>query len=109
MHGPFKPEQTADMTGTSPPVSHKMTSEKRLQKFHTDDRSGSASDWLKKISLVVRPIRITIQIWVVTRFCSRFPDVILREETRSGVAKCRLFSQADMALRSPFCVSIDPC
>ena len=26
---------------------------------------GSAYDWLKKISLPVRPIRITTQIWVV--------------------------------------------
>ena len=27
---------------------------------------GSAYDWLKKISLTARPIRITTQIWVVT-------------------------------------------
>ena len=37
---------------------------------------GSASDWLKKISLTVRSIRITTKIWVVTHFCSRFSDVI---------------------------------
>ena len=28
---------------------------------------GSAYDWLKKIPLTVRPIRITTQIWIVTR------------------------------------------
>ena len=51
-----------------------MTSEKRAQKFHTDDASdlGSVSDWL--IALV--------------------PLTSLREETNSGVAKCRLPSQA---------------
>ena len=70
-----------------------------------------ASDWLKKISLVVRPIRITIQIWVVTHFWSHFPGVISRGVTShcDGGAKCRLFSQADMDLRSPFCISSDPC
>ena len=45
-----------------------MTSEKRAQKFHTDDVSlnkqdlGSVSDWLKQISHVARPIRSTCQI-----------------------------------------------
>ena len=38
---------------------------------------GSAYDWLKEISLTVRPIRITTQIWVVTHFCSRCSDLIL--------------------------------
>ena len=66
---------------------------------------GSAYDWLKKISLTVRPIRITTQIWVVTHFCSRFSDVISRGETSRGVPKCRLFSQADMAACLPFCSS----
>ena len=48
-----------------------MTSEQRLQKFRTDDVHypdlGNASDWLKPISLTTRPIRSTVQIWVVTR------------------------------------------
>ena len=48
-----------------------MTSEKRAQKFHTDDgslpRSGSASDWLNQISHAARPVRSTAQIWLVTR------------------------------------------
>ena len=70
---------------------------------------GSAYDWLKKISFTVRPIRITTQIQVVTHFCSRFSDVISRRETSSCVAKCRLFSQANMAPRSPFCISSDSC
>ena len=86
-----------------------MTSDKRSQKFHTDDRSGSASDWLKQISFTLRPIRITTQIWVVKHFCSRFSDVISRGETSGGVSKCRLFSQADMAQRSPFCIFRDSC
>ena len=95
--------------GTSLPVSCEMTSEKRLQKFHTDDRSGSASDWLKKISFVVRPI--TIQNWVVTHFCSHFPGVISRGVTShcGGVSKCRPFFQVNLALHSPFCISSDSC
>ena len=49
-----------------------MTSEKRAQKFHTNDASlprylGSASDWLNQISDAAGPIRSTTQIWVVTR------------------------------------------
>ena len=70
---------------------------------------GSAFDWLKQISFMLRPIRINTQIWVVKHFCSRFSDVISRWETSGGFAKCRLFSQADMAQRSPFCIFSDPC
>ena len=44
-----------------------MTSEGQAQKFHTDDVRVSASNWLKHISRVGRPIRITILTWVVTR------------------------------------------
>ena len=70
---------------------------------------GSAFDWLKQISFMLRPIRINTQIWVVKHFCSRFSDVISRWETSGGFAKCRLFSQADMAQRSPFCIFSDSC
>ena len=49
----------------------------RLMHFRNDGKSailmachypdlGCASDWLKRISLAVRPIRSTTQIWVVT-------------------------------------------
>ena len=37
-----------------------------LMTCHYPDMS-SASDWLKQISLAVRPIRSTTQIWAVTR------------------------------------------
>ena len=70
---------------------------------------GSAYDWLKKISLAVRPIRITTKIWVVTHFCIRFSGVISRGETSGGVVKCLLFSRANMAQRSPFCIFSDSC
>ena len=40
---------------------------------------GSASDWLKKSSLAVRPIRITTQIWVVT-----LSAVISQTSSRGG-------------------------
>ena len=99
-----------------------MTSEKRAQKFHTDDAFigyysdlssaslmtslmtrhnpdlGSASDWLKQIFHVARPNRSTTQIWVVTRHQYGISTLVsqtsFRGEARGGVAKCRLFSQA---------------
>ena len=39
---------------------------------------GSASDWLKQISLVTRPIRRTTQIWVATPHQYGISAVILR-------------------------------
>ena len=48
-----------------------MTSEKRAQKFHTDDASypylSSASYWSCLVGNLIQPIRSTTQIWVVTR------------------------------------------
>ena len=82
-----------------------MTSEKRAQKFHTDDASlpdlGSAFYWLKQISLAARPIKNTTQIWVVTRHQYGISALISRTSFRgktvvAGVAKCRLFSQASV-------------
>ena len=59
---------------------------------------GSASDWLNQISHVARPIRITTQIWVMTRhrygISALVSQTSFRGETSGGVAKCRLFSQA---------------
>ena len=55
---------------------------------------GSASDWLKQVSLTARPIRITTQIQVVTY--GRFvlvPDTSFHRGTRGGIAKYWLFSQ----------------
>ena len=57
-----------------------MTSEKRMQKFHTDDVHypdlDCALDWLKQISLAARPVRSTFQILVVTRHQYRFSVVV---------------------------------
>ncbi|KAM7436852.1 hypothetical protein ABFA07_013429 [Porites harrisoni] len=86
-----------------------MTSEKDCRNSILITDLGSAYDWLKKISLTVRPIRITTQIWVVTHFCSSFSDVVSRVETSGGVPKCRLFSQADMAPSLSFCILRDSC
>ena len=68
----------------------------RLRKFHTDDVHnqdlGSASDWLKQISL---------ETWVLRRhdhlhgiFAVVAQTSFLRE-TSVSVAKCRLFSQVN--------------
>jgi len=59
---------------------------------------GSAPDWLKQISLAVRPIRNTKQIWVMKRHQYGISALVLqtsfRGENSRGVAKCRVFSQA---------------
>ena len=57
-----------------------MMSEKRLQKFHTDDVHypylGCTLDWLKQISRAARPVRSTFRILVVTRHQYGFSVVV---------------------------------
>lgn len=57
-----------------------MMSEKRLQKFYTDDVNspnlGCALDWLKQISRAARPVRSTFQILVITRHQYGFSVVV---------------------------------
>ena len=61
---------------------------------------GHASYCLKQISLAARPMKSTTQIWVVTRdqygISALVPQTSFRGETSGGVAKCRLFSQANV-------------
>ena len=59
-----------------------MTSEKRRRNSilitrHYPDL-GSASDWSCRVGNLIQAIKNTTQIWVVTRFCARFSDVIWR-------------------------------
>ena len=58
-----------------------------------------ASDWLKQIFIVVRPIRSTTQIWVVTRHQYGIFAVVSQTsflgETSGGVGRCRLFSHVN--------------
>ena len=67
---------------------------------------GSASDWLKQISHAARPIRNTTQIWVVMRHQYGISAVVSQtlfcrgKIVAGGVAKCRLFSQANKS--SPY-------
>ena len=67
---------------------------------------GSASDWLNQISHAARPIRSTTHIWVVTRHQYGISPLVSQTSFRGviidGVAKCRLFSQASIYLRSVF-------
>ena len=55
---------------------------------------GSASDWLKQISQVPRPIRSTSQIWAVTRrqygISVLVSQTSIHGETVGDVAKCHL-------------------
>ena len=63
-----------------------MTSEKRVQKFHTNDYAD-----------------VTTQIWVVTRHQYGVSALVSQAsyggETSGSVAKCRLFSQANELLQ----------
>ena len=54
---------------------------------------GSASDWLKKIFLAARPMRISVVTRHQYRISAIGPRTSFRGETSSGVMKCRLFSQ----------------
>ena len=69
----------------------------------------SASDWLKQISHVVRPIKSTAQIFVVTRhqygISALVSQTSFRGETSGGVMKSRLFSQAHLKLLNSACES----
>ena len=60
---------------------------------------GSASDWSCRVGNLIQPIRSTTQIWVVTRHQYGISALVSQKsfglETSGGVAKCRLFSQAD--------------
>ena len=83
-----------------------MTLEKWTWLFHTQitcnsPNPGSAFDSLRQISLMVRRVRSTCQIWVVIyhQYGISFAlssDVISLEipETSDGIAKCSLFPQA---------------
>ena len=61
---------------------------------------GSASDWLKQVSLAARPIRITTQIRVVTHHqYGRFvfvPETSVHRANRGGIANF-FFFLANMA------------
>ena len=64
-----EPEKSADILRRHHWFPRQMTSEKRAQKFHTDDASlqnlGSAFDRSFHVGNLLQPIRSTIQIWVV--------------------------------------------
>ena len=79
-----------------------MTCVKQAQEFLTDDTLlrdlGSASDWSCCMENLLRPIRSTIQIWLVAHH--QYGILVLvaqtsfHRETSCGVTKCWLFSQA---------------
>ena len=69
---------------------------------------GSAPDWLKQFSHAARPIRSTTQIWVVTRHQYGISAVVSQTSfsqgklVAGGVAKCRVFSQANKSTPNHF-------
>ena len=68
---------------------------------------GSASDWLNQISHTALPIRSTIKILVVTHhqyaISALVSQTLFGRETSGSVAKCRLFSHADLTFVKSFC------
>ena len=59
---------------------------------------GRASDWSCRVGNLIKPIRSTTQIWVVTRYqygiSAPVSQTSFGGETSGSVAKSRLFSQA---------------
>ena len=71
--------ETADISRRDHRFSRQMTSEHRLQKFHTDYASlYSASDWSCHERNLLRPIRSITQIWVVNVNGVKFLQSLLR-------------------------------
>ena len=94
-----------DVTNAFSPKWH-LRNERRnsiLTTRHYPDL-GNASDWLKQISPAARPIRSSVQVWVVTRHQTKYGVSVLvsqtsfRGETSGGIARYRLFSQASAIL-----------
>ena len=63
---------------------------------------GNAFVWLKQISLAERPIRSTMEIWIV--MCHQYvisalvSYTLIHGQTGDGVAECWLFSQAECGM-----------
>ena len=99
----LQPEKTADISRRHGWFPRRMTFEKWVQKFHTDDvslaRSGKCL-WL--VGNLINPIRSTTQNYIypepgsdassVWNFCL-VSQTSFRGETAGGVAKRQLFSQ----------------
>ena len=77
-----------------------ITSEKRAQKFHTDECQyldlGSASDCSCRVGNLLQPIGSGC--WRVIRM--EFSQTSFSGETSGGVAKCGLFSQARLCAKN---------
>ena len=99
--------ENSDILPCHPWFPHKMMSEKQqrnsiLMTRHYSDLE-SASDWLKQISQAAQPIRSTTQIWGEMHhqygISALVSQTSFRGQTRGGVVKCWLFSQA-MTIRN---------
>ena len=95
-----QPEKTADIWHRCHWFPRQMTSEKQGQKFHTND--VSLPDWSCHMKNLIQPIRSTTQIWVVTHHHYGISALVYQTsfggETSGSIAKCLLFSQANLIL-----------
>ena len=94
--GSLRKQPTFHDTNTGFPAKWQLRNERRnsiLMARHYPDL-GLASDWLKQISYAARPIRSTIQIWIVTRHQYGISALVSQTsfggETSDGVVKCGL-------------------
>ena len=94
--GSLRKQPTFHDTNTGFPAKWHLRNERRnsiLMARHYPDL-GRASDWLKQISHVARPIRSTTQNWIVTRHQYGISALISQTsfggETSDGVVKCGL-------------------
>ena len=98
-----KPEKTAEILRRYHWFPREITSEERAEKFHTDDATLPITwlcIWLVQANFphgttnqkhYPDPGTDTSSVW---NFYARSSDVISRDETSDGVAKCWIFPQA---------------
>jgi len=97
----FKREKTAEISRRWFPCEMHLRNERRnsiLMTRHYPDL-GSGSDWSSRVGNLLQPIRSITQTWVVKGrqygISVAVSETWFRRGTRSGVAKCQLFSQAN--------------
>ena len=101
-HYSLRKQPTFGDATTDFPAKWRLRNERRnsiLMTCHYPDL-GSASDWSYRVGNLIQPIRSTTQIWVVTHHQYGISTLVSQTsfggETSGSVAKCRLFSQANV-------------
>ena len=103
-HASLRKQLTCGAATTGFPTKWHLRNERRnsiLMTCHYLDL-GSASDRSCRVGNLIQPIRSTTQIWVVTHHHYGISALVYQTsfggETSSSIAKCLLFSQANLIL-----------